>query len=299
MAKTTARKKTAKKKATKKKLPEGWTPTSPPPVAGTGLGEITKDTPIGRRFEFDEVADHEALIYRGWVERKREMLLSFGVLSGPKSGDVITVSPRVWADTWAPHVTGYTDAPGGAPDALKEFVGKGQKAQAGVDQAAAEAGPGEERARQPAAETTADSMADTVALLARIRAQNEVKMEARKAWLALKEDAADARKTFDAASERLTDIIAEKPPDTPLFDAADEDWRKITLKELGLAGPICAALAANKPQKILTLGDLVGWQEKKGDFWHKAIKGLGMAAVEKIAEVCDAFWAKRKAREDA
>ncbi len=112
-------------------------------------------------------------------------------------------------------------------------------------------------------------------------------------------EARDGLPLFDEAekpteSTDSTDSTDEGEPDAKDAPANDEHWRRFFLGALD--GPTIPhrtikALAENDPP-ILTLGDLSDWQEKKGDFWAKDIKGVGTAAAGKIADATDAFWAR-------
>jgi len=79
-------------------------------------------------------------------------------------------------------------------------------------------------------------------------------------------------------------------------DDDDDDWREIDLDRLpgpGLTPGILKKLAENSTP-ITTLGELTDWMNVNGDFWYRKIRGIGKAAVDRIADACEAFWTERK-----
>lgn len=139
--------------------------------------------------------------------------------------------------------------------------------------------------------------------------------EAKADWESLKESTAEAKKFHDAAVERLCRKIRDyRPGNAPLFDQAvksppieqavtpfstpteapalDESWKAVLIEQLEpkLKPGKLKALAENTPP-ILTIGGLMEWQAKKGDFWAKDIKGLGDGGQEQLVAALDAYWA--------
>jgi hypothetical protein len=144
--------------------------------------------------------------------------------------------------------------------------------------------------------------------LGAIEAQERVVYARKVEWETLKEQTSAAKKAFEDAGERLCDIIRRHSTPAPLFDdpalrqpatdeqadAAPEDdaWRAVVIADLDpkLKPGKLKALAENTPP-ILTMGDMADWQQAKGEFWMKDIKGFGPGGAEQYAVACDAYWA--------
>ncbi|HNX27447.1 MAG TPA: hypothetical protein PKK48_08590, partial [Phycisphaerae bacterium] len=124
--------------------------------------------------------------------------------------------------------------------------------------------------------------------------------------------ASDAKKAYDAAMEELQEHSIEEPQfpimqesepakaaepvtATPA-DENDDSWREQELA--GLVAPeispkVLEKLRDNEPS-ITTMGELADWQNVKGDFWAKDIKGIGPEAAGEIADATLAFWQRAK-----
>jgi hypothetical protein len=126
------------------------------------------------------------------------------------------------------------------------------------------------------------------------------KMEAR--YLLQKSEAASAKKEWEASVGALARVIDQsKSGQKELFDREelethaevapedDESWKAVTLESLGVKGRLLERLVE---AEIATLGE---WTE-----WHglgvnrPRIQGVGNGAVEKIADLCEAFWARKR-----
>jgi hypothetical protein len=88
--------------------------------------------------------------------------------------------------------------------------------------------------------------------------------------------------------------------DAPLAKAAESGkpgpnaWRKLPLTGLkGVPATTLRALADAEPP-ILTLGELVKFEEDNGDTWAQKIRGLGPAGIKKIADATLRFWDDQK-----
>lgn len=132
---------------------------------------------------------------------------------------------------------------------------------------------------------------------------------ARQRLRAAEHDEADAaavhkskKKHREALQEQLNQLIDSVfAGPGPLFagesgEPSDRNWRAQRLDGLGDFGPgltdsILRALSENSPS-LVTMGDLCDWQEAKGDFWVKDIKGIGPEAQAKIDEATTPFWAQ-------
>jgi len=86
--------------------------------------------------------------------------------------------------------------------------------------------------------------------------------------------------------------IDDGDPGTP-GEAVLEGWRDVRLDELSNPAikPATLKILAEHEPAIVTIGDWVDWQETKGDFAIKDIKGLGKAAADSIADAMEGFWA--------
>lgn len=65
-------------------------------------------------------------------------------------------------------------------------------------------------------------------------------------------------------------------------------WLSISLSDLqdpSVPPKVLKSLSDSTPS-IVTIGDLVAWQEEKGDLWLRDIKGLGPAGVELLRVAC-------------
>jgi hypothetical protein len=144
--------------------------------------------------------------------------------------------------------------------------------------------------------------------LGAIEAQERVVYARKVEWETLKEQTSAAKKAFEDAGERLCDIIRRHSTPAPLFDdpslrqpatdgqddapTEDDAWRAVAIADLepNLKPGKLKALAENTPP-ILTMGEMADWQQAKGEFWMKDIKGFGPGGAEQYAVACDAYWA--------
>jgi len=95
-----------------------------------------------------------------------------------------------------------------------------------------------------------------------------------------------AKKQTIAAQNTLNDYI--KNLDQPIFPQLEdgpEDWRSVTLAELGITGKAAIILAEND---LGTLGYIADWQKEHSSFYE--LPGIGEATAEKLAEKLDAYW---------
>ena len=91
--------------------------------------------------------------------------------------------------------------------------------------------------------------------------------------------------------------LDEQPPARATEPGGDDDaWKAVRLDAGGAGwrvkpGHLKALAAAG----IETWGEFSAAVERDGDFWHKAIKGLGKSAADSISDAWEAFWAEQKA----
>jgi hypothetical protein len=81
-------------------------------------------------------------------------------------------------------------------------------------------------------------------------------------------------------TEDVTDA-SEATPDT-------EDWRSVTVEQLGISPAICKILRESQEKPIATLGDIA---DHCKEYQLTDLKKIGEAKAEKIQEAMDAYWA--------
>lgn len=138
--------------------------------------------------------------------------------------------------------------------------------------------------------------------------------ECEEEWEAAKKEANEAKKSFDDAVEKLRKIIRWNSEPAPLFDQKapqavkkqaeniteaipatptppdDDSWKSVTLEGLGIkSSRVLKALHEHNPP-ITTFGELSDWQNAKGDFWAKDIKGIGAEGRKEIEDAQFAYW---------
>lgn len=72
---------------------------------------------------------------------------------------------------------------------------------------------------------------------------------------------------------------------------ADEAWRSMKIADLtpALKPAKLKALAEHEP-RIVTMGDMADFQQNRGEWWWKDIKGLGDSGVEQYADAASQYW---------
>ncbi len=240
-------------------------------------GEITLETPIGRRFEIETEQGGSYTM----------TLVSFdgsavrAVNSNDGDGDVQEITIEDWRDNFAPQCAGFTDP----PETCRPV---------GEDEPAAAPGPVDPK------------------LIADLYDAAEDRREAEIAYASAAEIAKARKKDLEAAQERenrIVDKITGAPGAMPLFDDKptddatagevtpdDNTWKQVPLANLhdpAISERYLKAMAEHEPP-LLTLGDLTDWQKDKGDFWAADISGIGEAAQGEIADATAAFWERRQ-----
>jgi len=134
--------------------------------------------------------------------------------------------------------------------------------------------------------STAEALLDEIsACLARVRT-------AERQYLALKEEATNAKKAWEGLVLELQAIIddgASGQMRLPLAGDGDDAWRDETMQSLGVTGKLLEKL---QDAGIRTLGDWTDWYGE--GLARKPIKGLGDAMLEKIADLCERYWSAVK-----
>ncbi len=262
------------------------------------LGHIDEDTPIGRVFEFDpgglEPHGGETAQLAGLSDTTGEAILDVDA----DHGTAFAIDLKTWNNDYAPKCTGYTDSP--------------------------ESTEAESGSEPPEAEQTKEPLIDDKQARAMFAARDVVK-KADANVLNTKEELKEAKEALGVAQNRPIALIDEAcTPNAglPLFgDGEDEPapgsegeedraedgdaesdepesdaWRAVDL--MSLTDPkipvyVQATLSRHEPP-IVTLGELVDWQAKKGDFWVKDIQGLGAAGAKKIEDATTAYWEREQ-----
>jgi len=92
--------------------------------------------------------------------------------------------------------------------------------------------------------------------------------------------------------------VSDEPSATPQgADTTDENdsWRAERLDSL--SGPAIGSRAlkamSDLEPPIVTLGDFVDWNAKKGEFWATDIPGLGDAGRKEVEDALSEFWVRR------
>jgi hypothetical protein len=146
----------------------------------------------------------------------------------------------------------------------------------------------------------------------RIEEQAATCSERKARWDARKEEAADAKKDYDSAVERLLEMIeeAEKPlplfdnqagptvgtPDAPSVSEALASDSASTVRLDSLADP---AIPPGVLGKLAQSGMETIEQFARHDWTHKVVKGIGPAMLDKIQAAMDAHFAREKKLKDA
>lgn len=139
----------------------------------------------------------------------------------------------------------------------------------------------------------------TAEILKRFQARREAEAEL---GLAINEVKACKAK-LKAAKDAMDRFLEETQNPLPLFasqntgvEAEDDEWRD-TLIEHVLRGVSGTVILAVKDKGLDTLGKLVDWQADRGGRNQLTdIPCVGAANAEKIADACEAFWARRAER---
>jgi hypothetical protein len=134
------------------------------------------------------------------------------------------------------------------------------------------------------------------ALAAKVLAE----VDARTLHTAATKEREKAEEAYNAGLEKLDRIASDedKLQDMPLLNQPpavpeDDAWKVVALASLtspGLSAGLLGKLAA---VKVETLGALADFQQKHGDQWYREVKGIGKAALDKIADATEAFWRRR------
>jgi len=154
-------------------------------------------------------------------------------------------------------------------------------------------------------EPTDEAMVDFLEQLQKMRGkirQLEAKYEI------AKDEAADFRKRLETANRELGQAIDKGPERLPLFDKSapetavetpepaapepvkeGEEWRNVTLEELGLPPGICLKL--RESNGIRTLGQIADYASNNDGL--RGLVGIGEAKAHKIQEACDKYWAEQ------
>lgn len=108
-------------------------------------------------------------------------------------------------------------------------------------------------------------------------------------------ESVDAAKAFAQEIENKIWAARQAPPAEPPAPAADDAWRAVPLDSLKPEIPPkkLEILAQHNPP-ITTMGELADWQEKKGDWWWRDIKGLGEKGMTAVVESQDAFFLTKR-----
>lgn len=292
---------------------------------GPNLGLIDDQTPVGRRFEYDDGDGPRVLVFQqiddtSDGELRRVILVPDGATGDEsfENADGLWPTLAEWNELYSEFVTGYTDPQGETP------AGE----QTATTPAAAES---------PANITAPATLSMTEKLMEELRQANEDLHRAADEHETAKDEATNAKKHMERCQEALNDVVDRilafgNPASLPLFDpanrptqggepgassepaalppaqssddapaAADDSWRQTTLAELtdpDISPRYLRALAENEPP-ILTLGDLTDWQQAKGDYWAKDLHGMGEKGQEEISDATIAFWQRRKEQQIA
>lgn len=76
----------------------------------------------------------------------------------------------------------------------------------------------------------------------------------------------------------------------------DDAWRSVKLANLTPAiPPGKLKLLAEHSTPILTLGGLVDFQGKEGEWWHRQLSGFGESGQNAVANACEKFWSDQDA----
>lgn len=137
-----------------------------------------------------------------------------------------------------------------------------------------------------ATEAELDRTKDRLALDA-IRRQNNTVKRRHGVYLAAKEGASAAKKSYEAAQEELSELIDEQQQ--PLLfqsepDAEPDSWEATPISELDLS-PV--AVKAIEAAELTTIGDLAEWTK---NYQISDIKGIGGVNARDIESELGRFW---------
>lgn len=148
-----------------------------------------------------------------------------------------------------------------------------------VETAVVEPSPHERKPGEPSADVQIEE----------IRAAERKVAEAETAWVAAREEAKERHKQFDAAVSNMRRTVRKWTDPLPLFDgpaavAAPEEWRRVSIDELGLKPRVAKAL---RDFELETIGAVADYTAKSS---LHAITGLGDKAIEEIDDAMTKFW---------
>ena len=143
-----------------------------------------------------------------------------------------------------------------------------------------------------AAEATAYTKAEQAHYEAIRKKEREVGIFAIKAD-DTKRTASAAKKTFEVADEELRKLIRGGPDlqqQLPGMDDVEpsEEWRDLSLTDLGLDAALAATLHKSE---ITTIGELSDYMAEHGPQWSGDLMGIGEVKAEVIQECYVTFWA--------
>lgn len=265
-------------------------------------GKIDAETPFGRVFEFEEELEISLENTNGSVEMCSDLI--FGEIKEDKDGGIwfylespdgaeLKWKKEDWDKEVLPHCTGYFDPVVGDPEPVQEDEPKAesnivdvttQDLQVNLQIAFQEL---EQAEKVEAAAKTVFDGAKKSTVSATVRMRNVVGQ-----IVNLQTEGGIAGTPIGEAIKDATKKLTTDQPDLT------EEERSIELTLLAypeIKPKYLKALAKNNPS-IVTLGNLVDWQKKKGDFYIKDVKGLGQAARDNIDDATLAFWRKRHNR---
>ena len=113
--------------------------------------------------------------------------------------------------------------------------------------------------------------------------------ELRVAYEAAKEKAKGAKTVWEGAVETHGKLVRRNEQQTllPFDQDTNQDWRKMSIADLGLPAGVATAL---EEAEVTTLGKL---SDVMGDaMWYREIKRVGKGAAEKVADAFQRFWAE-------
>lgn len=135
------------------------------------------------------------------------------------------------------------------------------------------------------------------------------------AWLMKKAEASAAKKNWEEAVAKMRDRVRNggdllfPPAEAKAGDASesinkpaknitngpeslsgqDDSWKAVKLDSL--EPKIAAAkLAALAEQDVTTIGELLSFQQKHGEWWAKRVKGFGAGGLEQLDRALDKYW---------
>lgn len=241
-------------------------------------GIIDETTPLGRIFEL--------------TDGKYELISIDGdsVIMSHNKGEPEIISLEKWNAEYVPKCEGFID-PLGAPEQVKESEPLTQSGTA-----------------EHCHKMTVEQESVLFAMQDKIKEAKEKEVEANEYYKGLKK----RREALEAERDEYLDKI-QHGGDMPLFENGgvdsepssgpactnDENWRNIALETLPEISPDALTALANHEPSITTIGELVDWQTKKGEWWVQDIYGLGEVGAETVNRAMENFWISLEAKKRA